>query len=293
MIKALEITNHSGDSIQLDLYHPEKTGLAVKSISGLEPPKSDINTSDSLSDGSFYNSSRLNKRNIIINLLFVESQDGESIESLRHKAYKYFPLKRKIDITVKTDYRIVRSSGYVESNEPDIFSSQEGTQISIICPDAYWYDLYEKSAVYAQTMKKFTFPFAIGYGGVPLGVRYASEYITLQNNGDETGLTITISGISETGGITSNFTIYNADSGAYMRIKNDIQSGDIITITTHRGNKACTLIRDGKETNLIGNLYATEWLTAASGENNFFLNASSGIRNVEVTFTLSEAYAGV
>ena len=37
-----------------------------------------------------------------------------------------FRQKESVEIIIETDNRYVRTSGYVESNEPNIFSSQEG-----------------------------------------------------------------------------------------------------------------------------------------------------------------------
>ena len=54
-----------------------------------------------------------------------------------------FRQKKSVEIIIETDNRYVRTSGYVESNEPNIFSSQEGTSISIICPDPFFYSAGE------------------------------------------------------------------------------------------------------------------------------------------------------
>ena len=59
--------------------------------------------------------------------------------TFEHDSYKYFPIKKKVTLLIETDNRICETYGYVESNEPDIFSSDETTQISIVCPDPYFY----------------------------------------------------------------------------------------------------------------------------------------------------------
>jgi phage-related protein len=148
MIKSITVTNYLGDSIKLELGRPEQSGFLIKSISGLGPSKANINTTEvSTNDGSLFNSARLNQRNIVFDFIFVESINRESIEDIRQKSYKYFPIKKNVDLLIETDNRIVKTTGYVESNEPNIFSSQEGAQISIICPDPYFYST-EKNCYY-------------------------------------------------------------------------------------------------------------------------------------------------
>ena len=46
MIKSITVINPKGESLELDLFHPEKSGLIVKSITGLGPPKANINSTE-------------------------------------------------------------------------------------------------------------------------------------------------------------------------------------------------------------------------------------------------------
>ena len=65
MIKSIKVTNPKGESLVLDLFHPEKSGLIVRSISGLGPPKANINSTDlATADGALYSSARASTRNI-------------------------------------------------------------------------------------------------------------------------------------------------------------------------------------------------------------------------------------
>ena len=83
-------------------------------------------------DGSIFASARATERNIVLTLILLPIP---SIESVRQKTYSFFPIKKAVTLLVETDNRLVETTGYVESNEPNIFSQQESTQISIICPD--------------------------------------------------------------------------------------------------------------------------------------------------------------
>lgn len=139
MIKSVTVTNPSGESLVLELKRPDLSGFKVVSITGLGPTDATINFSDLGSgDGSMYNSSRVGTRNIVLTLAFMENP---TIEVTRQLSYKYFPTKKLIKIDVETDNRTVTTYGYVERNEPNIFSSEETTQISIVCANPYFTDI--------------------------------------------------------------------------------------------------------------------------------------------------------
>ena len=147
MLKKVVITNFRNESIEYNIEGVQaenESGLLITSIDGLGPVKATINMTDiPTSDGSVFNSARLNSRNIVIKAKFTSAT---SIEEARHLSYRYFPVKSKVKIQVVTDTRTVKTEGYVESNEPDIFYELCGCQISIICPSAFFEgdDVYEE-----------------------------------------------------------------------------------------------------------------------------------------------------
>src|SRR5574339_645339 len=113
MINSITITNHRSESVVLELRSPESSGLFIQGVDGLGPSKATINTSESLSlDGSTFNSARKEQRNIVLKLGFLENP---TIEDSRQSTYKYFPLKKRIKLTIETDNKTVQTFGYVES----------------------------------------------------------------------------------------------------------------------------------------------------------------------------------
>ena len=117
MIYSFTITNYLGDTIKLTLREPALSGFLIKSVTGLGPVKANINTTEvATNDGSKFNSARLTQRNIVFQMVFVDTLKGESIEDIRQKSYKYFPTKKNVDIIIETDNRYVKTTGYVESN---------------------------------------------------------------------------------------------------------------------------------------------------------------------------------
>jgi hypothetical protein len=161
MIKSITVTNYLGDSIKLDLARPELSGFAVMSVTGLGPGKATINTSEiSTTDGGMFNSARLPVRNIVISLKYLWRN---SIEDSRQRSYKYFPIKKKVTLLIETDNRIVETSGYVETNDPTIFSKDEGSDISIICTDPFFYSAGDDGVTITEfdgVEPLFEFPFS-------------------------------------------------------------------------------------------------------------------------------------
>lgn len=157
MIKYVTATNYLGESLTMGIGDPDKSGLLISSIEGIEPGESQINVTELATiDGAAYNSARIPSRNIVISLIFM---GNPTIEDSRYLAYKMFPLKKPINLKVVTDHRSLQIDGYVESNSPYIFDSQEGASVSIVCPSYYFYSLGESTINFGGIDPMFEFPF--------------------------------------------------------------------------------------------------------------------------------------
>lgn len=304
MIKSITVTNYLGDSIKLELRRPEQSGFLIKSVSGLGPSKANINTTEvSTNDGSFFNSARLNQRNIVFDFIFVESINRESIEDIRQKSYKYFPIKKNVDLLIETDNRIVKTTGYVESNEPNIFSSQEGAQISIICPDPYFYSTEKTVTIFSGLEPLFEFPFennSLTDNLLEFGEIIVNQEKTVFYKGDsEVGVVIHIHAIGE----ATNLTIYNALTREVLKIDTDrlealtgsvIKAGDDIIISTIKGQKFIRLIRDGEYINILNCLGRnSDWFRLVKGDNVFGFTAETGVTNLQFRIENSIVYEGI
>lgn len=182
MLKSVTVQNYLKESLTLMLDRPEESGLIIESISGIGPGNATINISEiSSKDGGVFNSSRKQVRNIVIDLKFQEIPNLPTIEDVRHRTYKFFPLKRKVTLTFLTDFWELYIEGYVESNEPTIFDSNEGCQISILCPDPYFKTKTKQVTQSSGSTPTFEFPFtnnltelsfkdlALEHGYIPVG----------------------------------------------------------------------------------------------------------------------------
>jgi hypothetical protein len=302
MIKKVIVTNYLGESLEMELARPEVSGLAITDIEGLGPVKATINTSEiATGDGALYNSAKLETRNIVMTLDF---RFGTDIETIRHTTYKYFPIKRYLTLTFVTDQRSLDAFGYVESNEPGIFQAHEVTQISVICPDPYFYATNGKTlTLFSGVNPKFEFPFEnnslteklINFGDI---VHMYENVVTYKGDAS-VGITITIHALDT----VKDIVIYNARTREVMRINTDfIQTltgqaygaGDDIIINTKRGEKSVTLLRAGLTTNILNCLgKGSSWFQLSKGDNIFIYNATEGAMSIQFKIENDTIYEGV
>lgn len=310
MIKSVTAVNFKGESIKMDLFHPESSGFIIIKIDGIGPGKATVTKNDSkVYDGGTITSARLPSRNIKMEIQFLWVN---SIEDVRHKSYKYFPLKKPITLIFETDTRTVEIEGVVESNEPDIFSSEESTNISIICPDPYFYASGENArskTEFSGINAMFEIPSDTGYSNESLtealteiSTLYVQSERGIMNHGEvDIGVVISIKPLAIVKGILaiSNVTLGQNMSFDLNKIKtiteNDFHLGDELVINTLRGKKSVTLVREGKNYNALSCIDTrTDWIYLTSGENTFtYYLDGEGIEDLQFSVTNSVLYEGV
>lgn len=301
MIKSIKITNHLGESIIIELRDPEKSGFAIRNIDGLGPTKANVNMIELATyDGALDGSARLESRNIVISLVFLENP---TIEDTRLLSYKFFPIKRNIHFLIETDNRICETIGRVESNEPSIFSQMEGATISLLCPDPYFYSNQINKTLLYGVDPLFEFPFSNESLTKPLLEmgrikNYTEETIWYDGDG-EVGITIKMDFTGPVRGIT----FYNSKTREFIRINDErlvaligegFHSGDSITISTSKGEKGIILLRDGEEINILNSLdRPMNWFHLEKGENIFAYTVKEGLIFTTCTIENKIAYEGV
>ena len=303
MIKSITVTNYLGESIKLELTRPDKTGFVVKSITGLGPGKATINTTDVITnDGGLFNSARMTSRNIVISLEYFW-RDKASIEDTRQLSYKYFPLKKKLTLLIETDNRLAEIEGYVETNDPSIFSNREGSDISIVCPNPHFRSKEINQTVFRGLESLFEFPFcndSLTENLLEMGsIKNQPEQVITYNGDSENGITIIIRAIGE----ARNITIYNITKRETMRINTDrlealtgsiITEGDVITICTVKGKKSITLFRGGESISILGCLDKnTDWFQLTKGDSVFTYVAEYGDSNLQFEIENTTIFEGV
>ena len=299
MIKSITVTNHQGETINIDLRKPWETGLAVANIDGLYPPKAHINSTElSSTDGSVFNSARVTERNITAQFVLF---DKNTIEQARHILYKYFPIKRPIRLEIHTDERDAYTIGYVESNIVGIFSNMESASVSLICPDPYFYSVDDVLTPLNDPIGGFEFPFEnpLGTASLTFSELSASGPVDIVYEGDTpVGVDIDIHAIGPVGNIrlysmrTEQEMIIDASKIA-AKTGSGISSGDNIHICTVTGKKSITLTRSGVTYNILSCLSReTGWIQLEKGDN-IIVYSATGIQNAQIYVTNKMIYEGI
>lgn len=306
MIKSITVVNYEDEQLKLTLTDPYSTGLCITSITGLGPPKANINSTElASSDGSVYNSARATSRNIVFSFRLFEDNSTNLVETTRLKTYKFFPIKKQLTLYVETDERYAFIQGYVESNEPNYFEKETTQQISIVCPQPYFI-AYDKDTELNSVDPQFEFPFSnesiinplINFGEIvkDIGVDY------IYTGDVASGVYITIHAT----GSAKNITVYNEVSNETMFIDtsklksitggadDDLIYGDDILIDTMPGEKSVTLIRNGQAYNALSTLSkTTKWLMVDKGRNKFGFIAEEGQSNIKIAVQTTVLYEGM
>lgn len=302
MIQSLTVTNYLGESLTIPMKNSESTGFILHDMTGLGPPTASVNTSKvATKDGSKYNSARAEERNIVLPMYFTPIP---TIEDARHRSYKYFPLKKPVILAFKTDNRECQIVGYVETNEPDICSDREGCQVSIICPNPYFSSIYDTVTSFSGVEAAFEFPFSnedTTNSRIEFGKIVAKAENLVRYEGDaESGVQIRIAASAT----VKNITIYNVDTRGTMHIYHDklvaltgsgIVKGDEIIITTDKGSRSVTLLRNGKSTNILNAIDPRndEWFSLTKGDNIFAYSADEGSDYLMFVVDHTTLYEGI
>lgn len=128
------------DPLVLNVINPSDTDLfEVRNIDGLGSVKADVNTTPRAIPGESFVGTNVGKRNIVLTLGLNPDWNDWTFSRLRRFLDKFFMPQQKIRFVLETmEFSPVEISGYVESNEPNMFSKDPEHQISIICPDLYF-----------------------------------------------------------------------------------------------------------------------------------------------------------
>lgn len=304
MIKKIYVTNYLNETLEVELANPYKTGFVITSIEGLGPPKATISTlATSYKDGTTFSKSKAEQRNIVLGIKFDNSRISDSIEDIRQKTYRVFPIKRKLKFKIETTNKTVFTEGYVESNTPAIFDREEGTSISILCPDSFFYSEEIEKTFFNSTKPLFEFPFS--NESLTEKQLIFSEQQQLSDNyikysGDEEvgiEMLINITGDVTNISVINNLTreIMRINSGRFAQVVGSgIADKDLIIINTTIDNRGITLIREGISYNILNSLDRyTDWIRLSEGYNVFSIYADSGIENIQAEIRNRIRYEGV
>ena len=283
----LEIENTKGTRLELTNNEDD---FQVTNIEGLNPPNANINTSNyANSDGSSFNSSKIENRQIVITI----SLNGD-IERNRLLLYKYFKNKEWCKIYYKTESRNVFIEGYVQTFEAPQFTQKQVAQIAILCPDPYFKDLDEIVTSISKVIKRFTFPFAINIDEpIPFSDLDIEKVTNVINDSEsDTGLIINVTFL----GTVNKLEIRNTDTGKNLIIEYQFEENDKLVINCNKGKKSVTLTREAVEYNLIPQIKGKPtFFQLGIGDNHYSFLADDGENDmlVDIRFKYYKVYLGV
>lgn len=282
-----KIENSGGEVLILT---QDESRWTVYEITGLNPPGAQINLTNLAGlDGARFNSSKLATRNIVVSLKI----NGE-IETNRQELYRFFRTKEACIFYFANANRNVKIAGYVETVECNMFSNMEIMQISIICPYPYFQAVEESETDISNQIRLFVFPFSINEGEPVPFSEYTNNRIAVVENGSE----------AETGAVfeveftdnVSKLMIYNTERNEHITINYNFHDGDRAIISTVKGQKSATLIRNGISRNIFSAVErGSVFLQLLPGENRFSYVADDGASNddVHITVMFSQIFRGV
>lgn len=249
MLSKVEAVSARGEVLSLPLADLSG-GYLVQDVSGLDPVKATIVSSPfALLDGTQYQSSRRENRNIVMEIGLEDGYGVATIRELRSRLYSFFMPKTVVTLRFYMDDVLFASiPGRVESCESPIFSKDPQMNISVLCFDP-----------------DFVAPTSTTVPGV-----------TTAGLDD---MVIDYPGTVETGIVfrttlprpITEFTIYNRpEGGEFLAFEFAalLSTGDGLEISTVSGAKRATLIRqDAPRSIMYGVSPAANWINLYPGLN--------------------------
>lgn len=270
----------------------------------LGPADGTINTVNfATSDGALFNSSRIKSRDIELNLKFL----GSDIEAVRHHLLRYFRVKHPITLDFITDYRHTYITGHVEKNEINIFSKEEGADITIVCPNPFFRlrdpAKGKNSVRFTTSTPSFEFEFQDPDTDSPTLIfgemTSTGETVVVYEGDADASTVVDIQFLGPATGVklynTTTQTRINIDTNEIARLLGStIRAGDRLSISSGVGDKYVRAYRDGKLYNALSALDKdSDWIFLTPGDNLITVRADTGIDNVSAIISFENLYESI
>lgn len=273
MLTKVEVLTPNGQTLSLPLQDVG-AGFLVKEIEGLDPVNATLISSPFGNlDGEEYQSSRREKRNVVIKLGLTPDYAFTSVSELRSALYGY--LMPKMNVLLKffmDDVLFVQIQGRVESLITPLFTKEPEVAISLLCfkPD-------------------FVAPTSVVVPGNTTGT--TTEQLISYPGTIETGFLLTLN----VNRALSQFIINNrlaSGETPSMEFVGPLVAGDVLKISSMAGNKYATLTRAGVDTSILwGVSPAASWINLFPGANNVRVQATGAA--IPFTITYTAKYGGL
>lgn len=236
-------------------------------------------------DGSTVNSVAVNPRSIKIQL---RVKPGANVEEAKRYLLKCLKPKRSHTIYWDNDNLPLAIDGIFESMTMPRFSRKVEVDLSFYCFDPYWRDKENNiqsvdnvvATHYFTTDSDDMLYFDNDGDGITIGEYDFTLTRYCDNIGDvETGLTIEIYALDT----ATNPTIYLNEQTKYIGINDTLKSGDVVVITTEKGNK--NIVKNG--TSIINKIkQGSSFIQLELGTNTFTIKTDDE-NNPNLYYTIS------
>lgn len=227
-------------------------------------------------DGSTVTGEQADPRTIVLDLRINPAVD---VEEAKREILRVVKLKQYGTLEWEQRGRIVTISGIIEEIAMPRWKNAVVMQISLYCEQPFWEDVdivvreineYIGLHFFTDTEGDMLY---FPAEGIPFGMYDASRSRTFVNEGDVScGLTITIRALST----VTNPVIFDTDANFFGvgygtgTKKVTMNEGDVLVITTHKGNKTVKL----NGVSLFDKIKPlSKWLQLQTGENQFAVSS--------------------
>lgn len=290
-MRSITCTNKSG--ISCTFGEGGFSPFLLAGADGLYSKLMDVNTSSTTGvDGSVYHSSSLKQRNIVLSL-----KDIGNYSENRDFLNMLFEEKTFGELLIRDEGKERKIEYIVEKVTSDGDNAYRTHQVSLICPDPYFYDLYDHSFMMAAFVPAFSFAHAFTAAKEEFGYRQKEKIKVINNelSVDGTGMTIRIT----CNGSVKNPSITRVEDHAHISIGTtakplSLVAGDVVTVTTESGNKKVTLTHDGTVSSI--NQYLSEdstFLQLSRGTNSIGYSADEGVDSMIIGISYRQRYTSV
>ena len=246
-------------------------------VSGMTTAATSISSSKiGSADGDEVNNVNANPRPLIFDLRI---KSGVNVESAKRAVLQVVKIKQLGSLEWTQNERTVTISGIVESVDMPRFSNAVTLQVSMHCSQPFWEDI---DFVVQQISEAIDLHYFVDSAtgmlyfpadGIPFGEYDTIRTKSFHNSGDvAVGLEISIVAFAT----VTNPIIYDGN-GNFLGVgygdgakRVQLQAGDVITITTHKGNKNIML----NGSSILSKLRPqSTWLQMEAGDNTYTINS--------------------
>lgn len=251
MLSKIEVRTRRGTILTLNMYEDE-SGYRVAKVEGLDPVMATLVSSNYAGiDGEQFQSARRGPRNVKISLDLEPDFENWTYTTLRQNLYSY--LMPKSEVTLRffmTSGLYLDIVGRVEELSGEMSEQEPTVDVSIMCFQPDFVDpriiTLTGNTVSDTTVREIEYPGTVESGIVfTLNANRSLTSFTLYSKGEDDVLT-------------------------QLDFSAELVSGDKLIISSLKGSKGITLIRDGvSQSYLYGRSAQSTWIELFEGVNEF------------------------